>query len=126
MVPEDHPVEYILDAIDGIMAPVSQPTVLLFDIGGVCVSEIMPTIFTRNQLTNAQVVSPFQSILDYELSLNIPPGWVNYSISKTAPDGFWHRLETGKIKMDKVFFAGFNADLHDPVRWEALDRKSVV
>lgn len=84
------------------MAHPRQPKVLLFDIGGVC------------------VVSPFQSILDYELSLGIPPGWVNYSISKTAPDGFWHRLETGKIPMDAEFFAGFNRDLHDPVRWEAF------
>jgi hypothetical protein len=40
MVPEEQPVEYILDAIDGIMAPSSQPPkVLLFDIGGVCVSD---------------------------------------------------------------------------------------
>jgi hypothetical protein len=37
---EAHPVEYILEAIDGIMAPSSQaqPKALLFDIGGVCVS----------------------------------------------------------------------------------------
>ncbi|KAL2261835.1 hypothetical protein VTK26DRAFT_3219 [Humicola hyalothermophila] len=81
-----------------------QPKVILFDIGGVC------------------VVSPFQSILDYELSLGIPPGWVNYSISKTAPTGYWHRLETGSIPMDAAFFAGFNADLHDPERWEAFYR----
>jgi len=39
MVPEDQPVEYILDAIEDIMARESQPKVLLFDIGGVCVSE---------------------------------------------------------------------------------------
>jgi FMN phosphatase YigB (HAD superfamily) len=78
------------------------PKVILFDIGGVC------------------VVSPFQSILDHELSLGIPPGWVNYSISKTAPTGFWHRLETGSIPMDTAFFAGFNRDLHDPVRWKAF------
>ncbi|KAL2128102.1 hypothetical protein VTI74DRAFT_9732 [Chaetomium olivicolor] len=79
-----------------------RPKVILFDIGGVC------------------VVSPFQSILDYELSLGIPPGWVNYSISKTAPSGFWHRLETGSIPMDAAFFAGFNRDLHDPARWKAF------
>jgi FMN phosphatase YigB (HAD superfamily) len=67
-----------------------------------------------------QVVSPFQSILDYELGLGIPPGWVNYSISKSAPSGFWHRLETGEIPLDDDFFAGFNRDLHDPVRWKAF------
>ena len=42
---------------------------------------------------------------------------MNFSISKTAPDGFWHRLETGHIPMDDDFFIGFARDLHDPVRW---------
>ncbi|KAI5860081.1 HAD-like protein [Durotheca rogersii] len=87
------------------MATPKQPKVLLFDIGGVC------------------VVSPFQSILDYELSLGIPPGWVNYSISKTAPDGFWHRLERGEIPLDDAFYAGFNGDLHDAGRWAAFYRE---
>ncbi|EHA55421.1 hypothetical protein MGG_07049 [Pyricularia oryzae 70-15] len=88
------------------MASASQspPKVLLFDIGGVC------------------VVSPFQSILDYELSQGIPPGWVNYSISKSAPNGFWHKLERGLIPMDAGFFAGFNKDLRDPERWTAFYR----
>ncbi|KAK2024444.1 haloacid dehalogenase-like hydrolase [Colletotrichum zoysiae] len=94
-------VGHVLEAIDD-MTNSKQPKVLLFDIGGVC------------------VVSPFQSILDYELGLGIPPGWVNYSLSKTSPTGFWHRLETGSIPMDKAFFAGFNADLHDQGRWEAF------
>ncbi|KAL7622768.1 hypothetical protein AAE478_006447 [Parahypoxylon ruwenzoriense] len=86
------------------MATRKQPKVLLFDIGGVC------------------VVSPFQSILDYELSLGIPPGWINHSISRTAPNGFWHKLERGEIPLDDAFYAGFNADLHDPVRWDAFYR----
>ncbi|RWA15011.1 hypothetical protein EKO27_g50 [Xylaria grammica] len=86
------------------MATPKQPKVLLFDIGGVC------------------VVSPFQSILDYELSLGIPPGWINYSISKTAPNGFWHRLERGEILMDNAFFSGFNEDLHNAERWAAFYR----
>ncbi|KAH8893213.1 HAD-like protein [Thozetella sp. PMI_491] len=84
------------------MASAKQPKVILFDIGGVCVA------------------SPFQSILDYELSLGIPPGWVNYSISKSKPNGFWHRLETGSIPMDAHFFAGFNSDLHNEDRWKAF------
>lgn len=79
-----------------------RPKVILFDIGGVC------------------VISPFQSILDYELSKGIPPGWINYSISKTAPSGFWHQLEMGQIPMDAAFFAGFNRDLHDAARWKAF------
>ncbi|ORY68688.1 HAD-like domain-containing protein [Pseudomassariella vexata] len=86
------------------MATAKQPKVILFDIGGVV------------------VVSPFQAILDYELSLGIPPGWINYSISKTAPDGFWHKLERGDIPMDDAYFEGFNKDIHDLTRWEAFYR----
>ncbi|KAI0205815.1 HAD-like domain-containing protein [Astrocystis sublimbata] len=84
------------------MAVQKAPKVLLFDIGGVC------------------VVSPFQSILDYERRLGIPPGWINYSLSKAAPDGFWHRLERGEISLDDAFFAGFNEDLHNAERWAAF------
>lgn len=69
-------------------------------------------------LTTTQVRSPFQAILDYELSLGIPPGWINYSISKTAPNGFWHKLERGNIPMNHIFFDGFNVDLHNAARWK--------
>lgn len=58
--------------------------------------------------------------MDYELSLGIPPGWINYSISKTSPDGFWHRLEMGRIPLDDAFHAGFSKDLHNPELWEAF------
>lgn len=76
------------------------------------------------RLTGAhQVVSPFQAILDYELSLDIPPGWINYSISKSAPNGFWQRLERGDIVMDAAFFEGFNRDLHKQSLWEAFYRR---
>ncbi|KAJ4396662.1 hypothetical protein N0V93_000883 [Gnomoniopsis smithogilvyi] len=102
MLPEEQPVEYILDGIDAVMASTNQPKVILFDIGGVV------------------VVSPFQSILDYELSLGIPPGWVNYSISKTSPHGFWHLLETGQIPLDDKFFHGFSRDLHNPELWKSF------
>ncbi|RDL38923.1 uncharacterized protein BP5553_03263 [Venustampulla echinocandica] len=84
------------------MAPPTQPKVLLFDIGGVC------------------VVSPFQAILDYELGHSIPPGWVNHSISRSAPNGFWHRLERGEILLDSHFFRGFASDLHNPTLWKAF------
>ncbi|KAJ5091564.1 hypothetical protein NUU61_006434 [Penicillium alfredii] len=87
-----------------------RPVGLLFDIGGVC------------------VVSPFQAILDYELSQKIPPGWVNFSISRTSPHGSWHNLERGEIKMDAEFFAAFNRDLRNPDLWkqfhEQLRRKN--
>ncbi len=75
------------------------PKALLFDIGGVC------------------VVSPMRAILDYELAQSIPPGWVNFSISRTAPNGSWHRLERGEIKLDTDFFAAFSADLRRPELW---------
>jgi len=61
-----------------------------------------------------------QAILDYELSLGIPPGWVNHCISASKPNGFFHRLETGSIPMDAAFFAGFSADLHRQDLWEAF------
>lgn len=45
---------------------------------------------------------------------------MNYSISKTSPDGFWHRLETGRIPLDDAFYKGFSKDLHDAKLWEAF------
>ncbi|GJN86605.1 hypothetical protein PLIIFM63780_010186 [Purpureocillium lilacinum] len=98
---EDPSVDQILEAIDDEMAATrKQPKVLLFDIGGVC------------------VVSPFQAILDYELSLGVPPGWINFSISKSKPNGFWHRLERGDIPVDHAFYDGFNRDLHNADHWK--------
>lgn len=52
--------------------------------------------------------------------MSIPPGWINYSISKTAPNGFWHRLERGEIPLDAAFYQGFNGDLHDTGRWRTF------
>ncbi|KKK20980.1 60S ribosomal protein [Aspergillus rambellii] len=85
------------------MAESQRPVGLLFDIGGVC------------------VVSPFQAILDYEIEHNIPEGWVNFSISRTSPNGSWHRLERGEMKMDAEFFAEFNKDLRKPDLWEQFN-----
>ncbi|RFU27445.1 hypothetical protein B7463_g8895, partial [Scytalidium lignicola] len=82
------------------MAPSKQPRALLFDIGG--------------------VVSPMQAILDYETSKGIPPGYVNYCISKNKPNGFWHRLERGEIPMDAAWFQGFTADLNNPSHWSSF------
>lgn len=120
---EDTPVvEFTLEVIDQEMAVPKKPKLLLFDVGGVCVSGLTESgsHVPNNLLTRLQVVSPFQAILDYELSQGIPPGWVNYSISRTSPTGFWHRLETGSIPMDAAFFEGFKADLHNPARWKAF------
>ncbi|KAF2725924.1 HAD-like protein [Polychaeton citri CBS 116435] len=78
-----------------------RPTVLLFDIGGVC------------------VVSPFQAILDYERSRGIPDGWINWSISQSGHDGAWQRLERGEILLDQAFFRNFKSDLSNERRWRA-------
>lgn len=62
-------------------------------------------------------MSPFQAILDYEIANKIPTGWVNFSISRTSPNGSWHKLERGEIKLDADFFTAFNSDLKDPDLW---------
>lgn len=102
------------------MAETKRPVGLLFDIGGVCVRSHQFVYYSnlRVALTLLQVVSPFQAILDYEISQNIPPGWVNFSISRTSPNGSWHKLERGHIPMDAKFFAGFNDDLQHPELWK--------
>lgn len=64
-----------------------------------------------------QVESPFQAILDYERAHNIPIGWVNFSISRAAPNGSWQQLERGEIKLDKEFFSRFHDDLHRADLW---------
>ncbi|PWY77468.1 HAD-like protein [Aspergillus heteromorphus CBS 117.55] len=87
------------------MAENERPLGLLFDIGGVC------------------VLSPFQAILDYELGHKIPPGWVNFSISRTSPNGSWHKLERGEIKMDAEFFAAFKTDLQRPDLWRQFHER---
>lgn len=102
-----------------------RPIGLLFDIGGVCVRRhhgFSP--FTQTiSLTTVQVVSPLQAILDYELLQNIPPGWVNFSISQTSPNGSWHKLERGEINIDADFFAGFNRDLSNPDLWKQFHKR---
>ncbi|PGH17572.1 60S ribosomal protein L5 [Polytolypa hystricis UAMH7299] len=85
------------------MSPSKRPVGLLFDVGGVC------------------VVSPFQAILDYEIANKVPIGWVNYSIQHTSPDGAWHRLERGEIKLDADFFAGFHRDFRHQNLWQAFN-----
>jgi HAD superfamily hydrolase (TIGR01509 family) len=69
------------------------------------------------------VVSPFQAILDYEIANKIPPGWVNFSISRTSPNGSWHKLERGEIKMDAEFFSAFSQDLQNQALWKAFHER---
>lgn len=69
-------------------------------------------------------MSPFQAILDYELANNIPVGWVNFNIQHNSPDGAWHRLERGEIKLDNEFFRQFNNDFHRHDLWEAFNERN--
>lgn len=52
--------------------------------------------------------------------MRIPTGWINHSISATAPTGAWQKLERGDIALDAAFFAEFKSDLSDPTRWHAF------
>lgn len=85
--------------------PRPPPKVVYFDIGGVC------------------VLSPFRAILDYETAHNIPHGWINYAISRSAPNGAWQRLERGEFKADARFFEMFREDLRHEDRWRAFHLK---
>ena len=65
-----------------------------------------------------------QAIRDYEIAHNIPIGWVNFSISRTSPNGAWHRLERGEIPTDSAFFSAFKSDLQKADLWEEYHRRS--
>lgn len=107
------------------MAVEKQPKVILFDMGGVCVSNIHPStkLYHRQSLTMTQVASPLQAILNYENTHNIPNGWINYSIAAESPNGSWHQLERGEIKLDTDFFASFKRDLQNSELWEQFHKK---
>jgi epoxide hydrolase-like predicted phosphatase len=69
------------------------------------------------------VVSPFQAILDYERNNSIPPGYINFSISKGAPTGAWQRIERGEIPLDDKFYREFKADLEREDFWQEYYQK---
>lgn len=69
------------------------------------------------------MVSPFQAILDYERNNSIPPGYINFSISKGAPTGAWQKLERGEIPLDEDYYREFKADLERKDFWEEYYRK---
>jgi len=83
----------------------SPPKAILFDIGGVC------------------VLSPFRAILDYETAHHIPHGWINYAISRSAPDGAWQRLERGELRAEGKFFEMFRDDLRHEGRWREFHKR---
>lgn len=63
------------------------------------------------------MVSPFQAILDYEKEYKIPVGYINFSIRELTPNGSWHKIERGELKLDDVFFRQFKADIERPDLW---------
>ncbi|KAG8626850.1 hypothetical protein KVT40_005795 [Elsinoe batatas] len=75
------------------------PKVILFDIGGVCVT------------------SPMSAIASYETQHSIPPGYINTAISSTSPNGAWQWAERGEIPLDASFFTQFTQDLTSPSLW---------
>jgi FMN phosphatase YigB (HAD superfamily) len=105
------------------MSSSSRPQVLLFDIGGVCVSPYNARRSNTVSTKSIQVVSPFQAILDYEISRGIPPGWINQSISASGHSGAWQKLERGDIPLDAAFFRQFKADLSNEQRWRTYYAK---
>jgi epoxide hydrolase-like predicted phosphatase len=50
-------------------------------------------------------------------------GYINYCISKTSPNGTWHQLERGEIKLDTDYFRNFKADLENRARWREYHEK---
>jgi len=84
--------------------------------------QLLPRTHHRKPNT-FQVVSPFQAIVDYETQNDIPSGWINFAISQSKPNGFWHRLERGEIELNDDFFRGFSAELHNPGVWKDFHKR---
>ncbi|KAF2418480.1 putative epoxide hydrolase [Tothia fuscella] len=70
-----------------------------------------------------QVVSPFKAILEYELTHSIPPGYINHTISSTAPNGSWQKAERGELSLGDPWFESFGSELQNPERWKAYWHK---
>lgn len=103
-----------------MLDPQKTPKAILFDIGGVCVRYIEflnQLLVSMTLLNSSQVLSPFEAIAKYENQNGVPPNWINYAISRSAPDGFWQRLERGEIKLNEDFFKGFQVDLQNKDVW---------
>jgi len=77
----------------------------LFDIGGVVVR------------------SPMLAIFAYEKELSMPPGYINYAIAASSPNGAWQQIERNEVPLDKPFFDHFTRDIMNQKHWEAYHRK---
>jgi hypothetical protein len=80
-------------------------------------------LISAHYVSHRQVVSPFQAILDYEMSQGIPPGYINATIQAHAPKGAWQRLERGELSLDGSFFTEFGAELTSIAHWSAYCKK---
>ncbi|KAG8217338.1 HAD-like domain-containing protein [Butyriboletus roseoflavus] len=67
---------------------------VMFDIGGVVLR------------------SPFAAIADYEAEKELPPHYLNVSISSRGSSGAWQRFERGELPLFD-FYAAFSRDLSD-------------
>lgn len=98
MLPDEQPVEYILEGMDAVMAGTAQPKVILFDIGGVVVSPSdscnSPAVFLPTSFTHV----PWQILSRYSLQLL-------YYLLQVAWTGIfswisWRRLDKKYVARD--------------------------
>ena len=66
---------------------------VIFDLGGVVLG------------------SPLHAIAAFERELGIAEGFVNRHVAGSAPDGAWHRLERGELRLGEEFFQAFDREL---------------
>ncbi|MCJ1463245.1 hypothetical protein MMC07_001850 [Pseudocyphellaria aurata] len=84
-----------------------------------------PTVPPNEQTSSAlrvgniriRVLSPLEAIAEYEKQSRLPHNWINYAISRSAPNGSWQSLERGEIELNEDFFKGFQADLQNKDAW---------
>lgn len=58
------------------------------------------------------------AIAAYEKAINISPGYINYAIVRSSPNGAWSQIERGEIPLDEQFYAKFTADLSRKQVWD--------
>ena len=61
----------------------------------------------------------------YEKTQNIPSGYINHAIARSAPNGAWSQIERGEIPLDEAFYAKFTRDLSSPAAWEEYCKKKL-
>jgi len=75
----------------------------------------------------AQVISPFQAILDYEIENNIPIGYINYAIQQGPHDtGAWQLIERGETDLNDEWFLAFRQQLSRKEVWKTYWTKHSI